>query len=100
MILVDANLLLYAQDSLSRQHQAARSWWDKQLSSSEPVCLCWPVLTAFIRIGTNQRLHRRPLNLSEALESVQSWMNQPCVRILQATDQHWEIFQSLLRESN
>ena len=29
MILVDANILLYAEDSLSAQHAAAREWWDK-----------------------------------------------------------------------
>ena len=50
MILVDANLLLYAEDSRSDAHEAARTWWDAQLSGSEPVGLCWPVLTAFIRI--------------------------------------------------
>ena len=36
MILVDANLLLYAEDSLSEHHQAARTWWDAQLSGAEP----------------------------------------------------------------
>jgi uncharacterized protein len=98
MILVDANLLLYAEDSLSEHHEAARRWWDNQLSGSEPVGLCWPVLTAFIRIGTNARLHQRPLTPGEATQRVQSWLDQPCVRILQPTDQHWGIFQRLLRE--
>lgn len=37
MILVDANLLLYAEDSLSEHHEAARSWWDAQLSGADPV---------------------------------------------------------------
>ena len=37
MILVDANLLLYAEDSLSEHHEAARLWWDAQLSGSDPV---------------------------------------------------------------
>ena len=78
MILVDANLLLYAEDTLSEYHEMARSWWDKQLSGSAPVCLCWPVLTAFIRIGTNVRLHQRPLTMKEAIERVQSWLDQPC----------------------
>lgn len=32
MIVVDANLLLYAEDSLSAHHGAAREWWDAQLS--------------------------------------------------------------------
>jgi uncharacterized protein len=98
MILVDANLLLYAEDSLSEHHQAARTWWDAQLSGAEPICLSWPVLTAFIRIGTNVRLHRRPLTLGEALERVQSWFDQPCVRIIHPGEQHWAIFQVMLRD--
>lgn len=100
MILVDANLLLYAEDSLSAQHDAAQEWWDRQLSGTEPVALCWPVLTAFIRIGTNVRLHRRPLTLREAVERTQSWFEQPCVRLIQPTDQHWTIFQTMLRSGN
>lgn len=100
MILVDANLLLYAEDSLSEHHAAARTWWDEQLSGSEQVGLCWPVLTAFIRIGTNARLHKRPLMLKEAVERVQSWLDQPCVRLIQATDEHWKMFQQMLRAGN
>jgi toxin-antitoxin system PIN domain toxin len=100
VILVDANLLLYAEDSLSEHHEAARTWWDDQLSRSDPVGLCWPVLNAFIRIGTNARLHQRPLTLKEAIERVQSWFNQSCVRVIQPTDQHWTIFQQMLRSGN
>jgi toxin-antitoxin system PIN domain toxin len=100
VILVDANLLLYAEDSLSEHQEAARTWWDDQLSRSDPVGLCWPVLNAFIRIGTNARLHQRPLTLKEAIERVQSWFNQSCVRVIQPTDQHWTIFQQMLRSGN
>lgn len=100
MILVDANLLLYAEDSLSEHHAAARTWWDEQLSGSEPVGLCWPVVKAFISIGTNARLHQRPLTLKEATERVQSWFGQSCVRLVQPTDQHWTIFQQMLRSGN
>ena len=100
MILVDTNIPLYAEDSLSEHHEAARAWWDEQLSGSEPVALCWPVLTAFIRIGTNVRLHKRPLTLKEAVDRVQSWLEQPGVRILTPTEQHWAVFQRMLRAGN
>lgn len=96
MNLVDANLLLYAHDSLSEHHQRAKTWWDVQLSGSGPVGLCWPVVVAFIRIATNARLHRRPLTLAEANASVQSWLDQPCVRLLTPTEKHWELFQQML----
>jgi toxin-antitoxin system PIN domain toxin len=100
VILVDANVLLYAEDSLSEHHEAARSWWDEQLSGVEPVALCWPVVNAFVRIGTNARLHQRPLTLREAIERVQSWLEQPCVRVIQPGDQHWAIFQRMLQSGN
>lgn len=100
MILVDANILLFAEDSLSVRHDEARAWWDAQLSGTEPVGLCWPVLTAFIRISTNARLHRRPLTLEEAIERTQSWFEQPCLRVLEPTEQHWAIFQRMLRGGN
>ena len=98
MTLVDANLILYAEDSLSPFHNEARPWWDEQLSGTGPVGLCWPVLTAFLRIATNPRLHRRPLTPSEATAKVQSWLDQPCVHLLEAGPAHWEILKSILLE--
>jgi uncharacterized protein len=100
VILVDANLLLYAEDSLSEHHDAARSWWDDRLSGTDLVCLCWPVLKAFVRIGTNPRLHQRPLTLREACDRVQSWLEQPCTLLIQPTDEHWAIFRRMLKEGN
>jgi len=96
LILVDANILLYAEDSLSAHHQQARSWWDEQLSGRSPVCLSWVVLAAFIRIGTNPRVFAHPLSLKQALARVQSWLDQPCTRVVQPTERHWIVFQQML----
>lgn len=96
MTVVDANILLYAQDTLSENHVEARTWWDSTLSGSEQVGLCWPVLTAFIRIGTNPRVLKRPLTLREAIERVNSWFEQPCVHLVRPTEKHWELFQGTL----
>jgi uncharacterized protein len=98
VILVDANVLLYAEDQLSAHHGWAREWWDAQLSGVSPVCLCWPVMDAFIRIGTNPRVFEHPLSLGEALTRVQSWLDQPCTRVIHPTDRHWIVFQKLLIE--
>ena len=98
MILVDANILLYAEDELSPRHVAACAWWDAQLSGRSPVSLCWTVLNAFIRIGTNPRVFDHPLSLDQAISRVQSWIDQPPVRIVSPTQRHWEIFQKMLRE--
>jgi len=93
---VDANILLYAEDSLNPLNQQARAWWDDKLSGSEDVCLCWVVLSAFIRIGTNPRVFEQPLSLEQALSRVQSWLNQPCTRVVRPTDRHWTVFKQML----
>ena len=98
MILVDANILLYAEDSLSPRHAEARTWWDEQLSGSTPVCLCWTVISAFIRIGTNARVFAQPLSLDEAINRVQSWIDHPCTRLIYPTQRHWEVFRQMLTQ--
>jgi toxin-antitoxin system PIN domain toxin len=98
VILVDANILLYAEDKLSPQHEAARTWWDAQLSGSSPVCLCWTVISAFIRIASNSRVFENPLSVPQTLKRVQSWLDQPCARLIEPTDRHWLVFQLMLTE--
>jgi len=98
LILVDANILLYAEDSLQSRHQQARAWWDGQLSGSGVVCLCWTVLSAFIRIGTNPRVFEHPLSLEQALARVQSWLDQPCTRVVRPTERHWTVFKQVLTD--
>jgi toxin-antitoxin system PIN domain toxin len=98
VILVDANVLLYAEDSLSPYHDTAREWWDAQLSGRSPVCLCWTVLIAFVRIGTNRQVFEHPLSLKDAICRVQSWIDQPSTRLIYPTEQHWQVLQELLEE--
>lgn len=98
MILMDANILLYAEDQLNAHHIKARTWWDATLSGTSPVCLCWTVLGAFIRIGTNPRVFEQPLSLDQATSRVQSWLDQPCTRIVNPTERHWTILQQMLRK--
>ena len=98
MILVDANILLYAENSLHPRNREARTWWDDQLSGSRSVYLCWTVLSAFIRIGTNPRVFEHPLSLEQAVARVQSWLEQPCTRVVRPTDRHWTVFQQMLSD--
>jgi len=98
MILVDTNILLYAEDRLSPLHEKARQWWDTQLSGEFPVCLCWSILTAFICIGTNRLIFKKPLTIEHAIKRVQSWLDQPCVRLINPTESHWKIFQEMLND--
>lgn len=99
MIFPDANLLLYAEDTRSAYHEEACTWWDACLSGTESVNLCWPVLNAYLRIATNQRIQESPLTMKEATQRVESWLDQPCVRLVVPTEAHWEIFQTQIQEA-
>ncbi len=98
MILIDANILLYAEDRGNPQHKKIVSWWDQLLSGTDTVNLCWPVIMAFIRISTNRRVFTTPLSIDEAMKRVQSWLNQPCVNIIQPTSKHWMILKEVLKK--
>jgi len=98
MILVDTNILLYAEDRLSPHHEESRQWWDAQLSGESPVCLCWSILNSFIRVSTNRQIFKKPLTMKQAVMRVQSWIDQPCVRLIHPTESHRQIFQDMLLE--
>jgi toxin-antitoxin system PIN domain toxin len=96
VILVDANLLLYAYDASSDHHAAARRWWEACLSRPAPVRLAWSTVVAFVRIGTHLRVFSQPLTLTEACEAVDGWLSRPMVSLLEPGPLHWEILRDLL----
>ena len=57
MILVDANLLIYAVNRDAPQHKAARMWFEQVLS----VGLPWLCLLALLRVTTRPGILVNPL---------------------------------------
>jgi toxin-antitoxin system PIN domain toxin len=98
MILVDANLLLYAYDPNAVLHEASRRWLEATLSGTPLVRFTWLTVWAFLRIATNPRVFERPLSAEEAEHHVSSWLSQPSAGILEPGERHWEILQQLTRE--
>jgi len=94
----DANLLIYAYNEKAEQHERAKQWLEKTLSSPELFGLSWQVITAFLRISTNARVFSLPFDLPEAIEIVEEWLAQPQVKILLPTEKHWKIFSNLIVE--
>jgi uncharacterized protein len=95
MILVDANLLLYANDAGSPSYDASRHWLQTALAGSQFVRFAWLTLWAFLRISTNPRVFERPLSMLEAEDLVSSWLAQPVAGILEPGDRHWEVLRRL-----
>jgi hypothetical protein len=96
MIVIDANLLLYASDTASVHHQASRQWLENTLSGSEPVGLAWVAVFAFLRVGTNPRLRKDAFTVEEAAAIVAGWLTRPTITLLNPGERHWEILRDLM----
>lgn len=97
MILLDVNLLLYAYDARSPRHEPARAWLEQTLSGSETVGLPWVVMLAFIRLITRSVVVEHPLTADQAIDLVDSWLEQPCVAVIHPTDRHPAVLRELLQ---
>jgi toxin-antitoxin system PIN domain toxin len=98
LILVDANLLLYAYQPRSPHHQASRRWLEDVLSGPELVRFAWVTIWAFIRISTDPRVLERPLTIGEASAAVTAWLAQPTAGLIEPGDRHWALLSVLLEE--
>jgi uncharacterized protein len=98
--LLDANILLYAYDSDSAHHVACRSWLEAAFNSEETVALPWQTLLAFVRISTNSRATKRPLDSAEACKIVSSWLDQVNVNVIGAGERFWDILKDQMLEAH
>ncbi len=96
MILVDANILIYAKVADFAQHELARPWLEAKLGEPGKVGLPWPVLLSFLRITTNPRIFDRPLAITNAWAQVEEWIALPGVWTPLPTERHAEVLGKLL----
>jgi uncharacterized protein len=99
MILIDANLLIYAIDQNSPHHRKASIWLEAILSSTTPVGLAWIAALAFLRITTRAGVMNKPLRADDAITYIDSWLSQPNVALVRPGEQHWPILRNLLQVS-
>jgi toxin-antitoxin system PIN domain toxin len=96
VILVDANLLVYACVSGTVHHEPSRRWFDEVLNAPERVGLPWPSLLAFVRLVVNPRVFERPMTVKRAWAQVEEWLSLDRVWIPQPTERHAEFLGKLL----
>ena len=99
MILVDANVLVYAGIDSFAQHERARTWLDARLNGAAPIGLPWPSLLGFLRVTTNPRVFARPVPLAEAWRLAQAWLDCERVWIPQPGERHREILGDMLAQA-
>ena len=98
-MLLDANLLLYAVDSTSAQHERARDWLVSTLSSDRRIGIPAVTVSAFVRIATHPRIFERPMSAKVAADQVEAWLSVPTVWVPPMGAQTMRLFTTLVRES-
>lgn len=99
MILIDANLLIYAIDADSPHHRTARRWLEDTLSGTTQVGFPWIVILAFLRVTTRSTIVRTPLAAEDALDIMATWLQQPYVSTVRPGENHWPVLRNLLQST-
>lgn len=99
MIVPDVNLLLYAMNSDSDQHEAAWTWWESAQHGPERIGLAWSVITAYIRLTTSPVVMPRPLSVEQATADARSWTESPLTDMLVPGSEHLHVMERLLDEA-
>ncbi len=96
MILLDANLLIYAVNEDAPLHRKAKAWLESAISGPDTVAFSWNVVLAFLRLTTRAGLFRNPLSVETAMDLAASWLEQPSVTVIHAGPRHLRILRELL----
>jgi len=96
VILLDANVLVYATITGVPQHAPMRAWLEERLSEGTRVAMPWPSLLAFVRLVSNPKVFQRTLPIEQAWERVLLWLSIDTVWVPAPTDVHPRILGGLL----
>lgn len=99
MLLVDANVLLYAVNERSREHDVSRDWLSQALAGAEAVAFAWTVLLAFLRLSTHPAVFPRPLTAAQAGDIVERWLEASPAVTIEPTRRHLALLRGLLDRS-
>lgn len=99
MVVVDANVLIYATNAAADHHSEAREWLDRSLGGAEAVGFAWVALLAFLRLTTNPAILPRPMSAAESAGQVEAWLDAPGAVTVEPTARHLGVLRGLLVES-
>lgn len=99
MRIPDTNVLLFATDSTSERHRAARSWLEQALSGSERVGFPLGALLGFVRIATRSQVMADPLSAAQAFDQVEEWLEQPPAIVVEPGADHLAVCRDLLESA-
>ncbi len=99
MILIDANLLVYAWNREAPQHERSCIWLQERLNERTGVGIPWSSLLAFVRLVSNRRIFEGAIPVAEAWCQAEEWLGLPNVWVPEPAQRHQEILRTLIAEA-
>ena len=96
MIILDANVLIYAVNQDAPLNKRTRSWLETTLLGTETIGIPWTVILAFLRLTTRPGLFRNPMPVDVCFDLIDSWLENPSVIIVEPGPRHRTILRGLL----
>ena len=79
MKLVDANVLLYADNEDAEHHAVSNQWLTEALSGVETLMVPWVSVLSYLRISTNPTAQTHPNSVGESLDFIGTVLSAPPV---------------------
>ena len=95
MFVVDTNILLYAVNPDSPDHDAARTLVDRWRREDRSWFLTWGIIYEFLRVSTHQKVFASPLDLPRAQAWIEALLVSPSASVLMPTDRHLAVLQEI-----
>lgn len=95
---VDTNILTYAVNRDSAEHEPAVEALSEWLAGSMPWAVTWGIVYEFLRVTTHARVFRRPLSAEQAFTFLEPILSSDVVTVLEATPRHTTLLRTTIRE--
>jgi toxin-antitoxin system PIN domain toxin len=96
MLLIDTNILVYANRRNADRHEEYRAWLQTLVDGPQPYALSDLAVTGLVRIVTNRRIYQEDAaSIEEALAFATAIREQPHAIVLQPGPRFWPIFTDL-----
>jgi len=98
VVVVDANILVYAADADSEWHHKSRAWIEKWRSRPDAWYTTWPILYEFMRVTTHRRVLKKPWSAPRAWGFVSALLASPGLGVLVPTERHADVANEVIDE--
>ncbi len=100
MVLVDANVLVYAHRGECARHAEFRGWLENLINGAEAFGIAPDLLASFVRIVTHPRIFSPPTPLDSALAFCAAVLRSDSCVVVRPGARHWQIFTDLCRSAD